>query len=106
LKTPLARLRTVGFLEGCSFVLLLGVAMPLKYGPTGIEWPVKVVGAAHGGLWVLMLACVAETAWKRRWPWRRVAVAVLASVVPGGPFVLDRTLKQEQLEAEAAPAAG
>lgn len=95
--TPLRRLRAVGLIEGLSFLVLLGVAMPLKY--SGIsEIPVKVVGAAHGGLWLLMLASVAEVRWRSRWPMRRVAAAVLASVLPGGPFVLDRSLRREQEE--------
>lgn len=94
LTTPLGRLRAVGFVEGISFLLLLGIAVPLKH--TGVsELPVKVVGAAHGGLWLLMLAAVAHAAWDRRWPWHRTAAAVLASVLPGGPFVLDCSLKRE-----------
>ncbi len=101
LKTPLDRLRTIGFFEGCSFLLLLGVAMPLKYAARVPE-AVQVVGAIHGGLWVLMLTAVAEVAWKRRWPAKRAAYAVLMSVLPGGPFVLDRTLQREQIEAESA----
>ena len=95
-NTPLDRLRTIGFVEGCSFVVLLTIAMPLKHG-FGQDWAVKIIGALHGGLWVLMLLAIAEVWWKRRWSWKRAAVAVFASVVPGGPFVLDRSLKQEQL---------
>jgi len=30
-NTSIGRLRVVGFLEGVSFLVLLGVAMPLKY---------------------------------------------------------------------------
>jgi integral membrane protein len=88
LKTPLGRLRVIGFVEGLSFLILLGIAMPLKHF-AGMPLAVTIVGAAHGGLWILMLLAVADVAWRRSWPAKRIAGAVLASVVPGGPFVLD-----------------
>ena len=51
-KSPLNRLRVVAFWEGVSFLVLLGVAMPLKY---LAGWPlaVRVVGMAHGILFIL-----------------------------------------------------
>ena len=94
-RAAIRRLRIIGLIEGTSFLLLLGVAMPLKY-LAGRPEAVQVVGMAHGLLWVLMLAAVAEVWWKRRWPVSRAAAAVLASVLPGGPFVLERSLKQEE----------
>ena len=41
--------RKVSFAEGWSFILLLGVAMPLKY-IWGQPMAVSIVGAIHGGL--------------------------------------------------------
>jgi integral membrane protein len=95
LKTSLGRLRVIGFVEGVSFLVLLGAAMPLKY-LADMPLAVKIVGSAHGGLWILMLLAVADVAWRHSWPAKRIAGAVLASVLPGGPFVLDRWLKQEE----------
>lgn len=92
-QTPLARLRVVGLLEGTSFLLLLGIAMPLKY-LAGMPEMVRVVGWAHGLLFMVYLAAVAHVALERRWPLVRVAAALAASVLPFGPFVLDAYLRR------------
>lgn len=93
--SALKRLRLIGLLEGSSFLLLLLVAMPLKY-LAGRPEAVQVVGAVHGGLWVLFLLAAGDVAVRRRWGAGRVMAAVAASVLPAGPFVFDRSLKQEQ----------
>ena len=87
----LNRLRTlqlVGYAEATSFLLLLGVAMPLKY---LAGWPlgVTVVGMAHGVLWILYLMAAGWAGTAYRWGWREFLGAGLASVLPGGPFVFD-----------------
>jgi integral membrane protein len=50
--TTLNRIRSIGIFEAISFLLLLGVAMPLKYIFDQPEM-VRVVGMAHGVLWIL-----------------------------------------------------
>lgn len=94
LRTPLARLRTVGIAEGVSYLLLLGIAMPLKY-LAGYPLAVEVVGWVHGLLFMLYVAAVAEVMINRNWSLTETAVALVASVVPFGPFLLDRRLKRE-----------
>ena len=47
LGSALGRLRLLGFLEGASFLILLGGAMPLKYA-AGMPGAVRIVGMAHG----------------------------------------------------------
>ncbi|HEX8361247.1 MAG TPA: DUF3817 domain-containing protein [Longimicrobium sp.] len=93
-KSPLALLRVLGILEGVSFLLLLGVAMPLKY-LAGLPQAVRVVGSAHGLLFVLFVMAVLHVAVQLRWPLARVAVALLAAVVPFGPFILDGHLRRQ-----------
>jgi integral membrane protein len=95
LKSSIGRLRVVGVVEGISFLLLLGIAMPLKY-LAGMPQMVSVVGMAHGVLWMLFVAAVLDVRLRRAWPMKRVAIAVLSSVLPFGPFVLDPSLKREQ----------
>ena len=93
--TPLARLRSVGLIESTSFLLLLGIAMPLKY-LAGQPLAVTVVGTAHGFLWVLYLLVLA-IAWRHyRWSFGRVVIGGLASVFPFGPVLFDRSLHQEE----------
>jgi integral membrane protein len=102
LSSPLGRLRVIGMIEGASFLLLLGVAMPLKY-MLGMPQMVSIVGAAHGGLWLAYLASVLEVKLALGWGWLRVTQAVVASVLPFGPFVLEPRLRAEQ-EAQLASA--
>jgi integral membrane protein len=101
LGSALGRLRIVGMVEGASFLLLLGIAMPLKY-IWGMPHYVTVVGAAHGALWIAYLIALVDVRFARRWDMRRVAIAFIASIVPFGPFLLDPRLRREQHETEAA----
>ena len=101
-RTSLGRLRAIGLLEGFSFLVLLGVAMPLKY-LAGMPEMVRVVGMAHGVLFILFAAMAAQVAVERRWPLARVVLALAAAVLPFGPFILDARLLRRELEAEARP---
>jgi integral membrane protein len=94
IRTPVGRLRVIGIVEGVSFLLLLGVAMPLKY-MAGMPEYVRVVGALHGALWMAYLAALADVRLNAGWAWRRVTWALIASVLPFGPFVLEAQLRDE-----------
>lgn len=94
LSSSLGRLRLVGFLEGLSFLVLLGVAMPLKY-LFGQPAAVRAVGMAHGALFVLYCLLVIGAAVSYGWSWRKTALALLASVVPFGTFWADAKLFRE-----------
>lgn len=97
-KTSLGRLRVIGWWEGVSFLLLLGVAMPLKY---FADWPlaVRYVGMAHGVLFILYVFAAIQAALEYNWTWKRTALVLAASLLPAGPFVVDaRILRQELAE--------
>lgn len=87
-NTPIDRLRLVGIFEAISFLLLLGVAMPLKY-LAGRPEAVQVVGMAHGILWVLYLIVVGLALSARAITRGQAVVAVIASVLPFGPIAFD-----------------
>lgn len=95
----LRQLRIVGLLEGLSFVVLLFVAMPLKYWAS-MPLAVRVVGSVHGLLFILFCGALFRAAFDRDWPLKRSAIAFVASLLPFGTFVFDRSLKREM---EAAP---
>jgi integral membrane protein len=97
----LKQFRSVAFLEGLSFVLLLFVAMPLKYW-AGLPLAVRVVGMVHGLLFVLFIGTLFRAALERDWPVRRWGLALLSSLLPFGTFVFDRSLKRE-IAAAAEP---
>lgn len=92
-KISLKSLSWVGYLEGISFILLLGVAMPLKY-QLGIVEPVKYLGMAHGVLFIAYVLVLLSTASKIKLPLWAMPSGVLASLLPFGPFVFDRALKR------------
>jgi integral membrane protein len=94
LNTTLGRLRVIGMLEGVSFLLLLGIAMPLKY-LAGLPEMVSVVGMIHGVLFLLFVAAVLDAGVRLRWPAGRILLALVSSLVPFGPFVLDAHLRRE-----------
>jgi integral membrane protein len=93
-NTPIGRLRVVGFIEGVSFILLLGVCMPLKYLANWPE-PVRYVGWAHGVLFVLYVIAVFQAAFDRRWKLGRFLLAGIVSLIPFGTFWFDRSLARE-----------
>ncbi len=100
LGSPVGRVRTAGFIEGISALVLFFIAMPLKYvPPAGSETAllgkevVFYVGAAHGGLFIAY-ALITFLAWGQgALRFQHVAMAAVASIVPFGPFVIDRKLK-------------
>jgi integral membrane protein len=94
LRTSLGRLRAVGFLEGISFLVLLGIAMPLKY-LMGLPAAVRLVGMAHGVLFVLYVLLVLQVSIARSWTWRKALLALVVSVVPFGTFWAEKKLFQE-----------
>lgn len=94
LQTSIGRLRVIGFWEGVSFLVLLGVAMPLKY-LYGEPGAVRVVGMAHGVLFMLYVWAAIQAALEHDWSWRRTGLILLASLLPAGPFVADARLLRE-----------
>jgi integral membrane protein len=95
-ESPVGRVRAVGFIEGVSALILFFVAMPLKYlsgipdtGKTVVFW----VGLIHGILFI-SYAAVTLIAWsKGHLTVNIVGLAAIASIIPFGPFVIDRRLK-------------
>lgn len=88
-------LRIVSLTEGISYLLLLGVAMPLKYWwdfPLAVKW----VGWAHGGLFIGLGVMVLLAMWKAGLPFKLAVRLGVAALLPGGPFFLDRALKRHE----------
>lgn len=88
LSHTLGRLRLTGLLEGLSFIVLLAIAMPLKY-LAGKPGMVSVVGMAHGLLFVLYLFLSVVAKFKYPWSWKKVFLLWMASVIPFGTFYAD-----------------
>lgn len=80
--------RTTGWLEGLSYLLLLFVAMPLKYVWGDPSW-VRVVGMAHGLLFLAYVGLAFALYDREDWSMKKLGLAVLASLLPFGPFVFE-----------------
>ena len=91
-RNPVPMLRRVGLLEACSFLILVGVAMPLKY-LAGQPGAVKVFGWIHGLLFIFFCGALLRTIVVARWPLARAALIFVAALLPFGPFVVDRRMK-------------
>ena len=81
--------RIVAFLEGISYLLLLGVGMPFKYFYNDPSW-VKALGMPHGVLFIgyLILAYLIKD--DQKWDFRTFGLVCLASVIPFGTFWVER----------------
>ncbi len=88
MKNLLGTFRTIAFLEGLSFVLLLGVAMPLKY---IYDQPqaVSVIGMIHGLLFMIYTYLLIPLRKEYAWSIQETGLAFLASLLPLGTFVAD-----------------
>ncbi|WP_462255282.1 DUF3817 domain-containing protein [Ferruginibacter sp.] len=95
LLKQLHRFRMVAIAEGISFLVLLGIAMPLKY-MLDLPEAVKVVGWIHGALFVTFIYFAFEifTSFKKEILW--LGKAFIASIIPFGTFIFDRELKMEE----------
>jgi integral membrane protein len=93
METRLAKLtkqtHLIGHLEGISFLVLLGIAMPLKY---MMEMPkaVTIVGMLHGVLFVAFAFMLYRMFDEARWSIKKCFIAFLLSFVPFGTFFLHK----------------
>ena len=92
---PLQLLRKTGIAEGISFLVLLLIAMPLKY-LFAFPLAVKYVGWAHGLLFISYIALAWFVKEIYNWPLKKFLFAFIAAWLPLGTFVYDRQLKKEE----------
>ena len=93
MKNPIPFLRRIALIEAISFLVLLGVAMPLKY-LAHLPEAVKVVGWAHGVLFITFCFALLRVFLVARWPLGRAITVFVAALLPFGPFVIDRRMQQ------------
>ncbi len=99
---PISILRVAGLLDGISLLLLLAVAMPLKY-VWDIPQAVTIMGSIHGGIFVLYGLSILYAALRVRWGLLWPLAAIAAAFVPLGNFVLDWQLKRARSRYDAQP---
>lgn len=92
--------KKIGIAEGISFLVLLGIAMPLKYF-AGLPMAVTIVGGLHGLLFIVFMVLAWEVkdqpvviGWKKNFNW--LATCFIAAILPFGTFVLKDQLKKRE----------
>jgi integral membrane protein len=100
-KSSVGRVRAVGMLEGISFLLLMGIAMPLKY---LAEMPeaVRYTGWAHGVLFIAYCLVIFLAWTEGALPFRKALLAFVASLLPFGPFIIDKRLEMDEEREEGS----
>lgn len=86
--------RIIAFLEGVSYILLLGIAVPIKYALDDASY-VKLLGMPHGLLFVAYIIMAFLVGAQLKWNTKILLYVLLASIIPFGTFIVDRNyLKQ------------
>lgn len=93
----LRQLRIVTWLEGLSYIVLLFIAMPMKY-IGGDPSLVRTVGMLHGVLFVLFVFALLQAKIEQEWPGRRALRVFGTTFIPFGMLLFDRAV--------ASPGAG
>ncbi|MDQ1162563.1 integral membrane protein [Chryseobacterium sp. SORGH_AS 447] len=91
-KTKIGRLRMIAILEGISLLVLVFIAVPLKY---GFDNPslVKMMGPVHGSLFLLFLFTTLSVGVEQGWKFKEITWKVLlACVIPFGTFYIDHKI--------------
>ncbi|MEO9022487.1 MAG: DUF3817 domain-containing protein [Ginsengibacter sp.] len=94
-NSAIGRLRMAGIAEGISYITLLFIAMPMKY-IAGNPHGVLYVGWVHGLLFILYILALITVKINLEWKFKKTLVAFLASLIPFGTFILDRSLRKEE----------
>lgn len=94
-SSDLKRVRAVGKIEGISFILLMGVAMPLKYF-AGLPEAVKWCGWLHGILFLAFVLVLLQALLSRGISFGKAVLAFIAALLPFGPFLIDRYLAKAE----------
>lgn len=88
------RYRILAFITGVLLILLVFVALPMKYLGDN-EGPTSLIGTAHGFLFMVYLVTALDLGIRLRWAWLKLGLVMLAGTVPFASFVAERRAHQE-----------
>ena len=89
----------IAIAEGISY-LLFAITMPLKYG-LEITAPNKIVGMAHGILFIAYILFCLRMAYLLKWNYKTTGLALIASLIPFGTFYVDMKVFKPELKKRA-----
>jgi integral membrane protein len=83
--------RILAYVVGVVLVVLVLVAVPLKYA-ADVPQLVQLVGPVHGVLYIVYLLATFNLATKAKFSWRRTVLVMLAGTIPFVSFVAERSV--------------
>ena len=94
IAAALLRYRVMAFVTGTLLLLLVFVAMPIKY------WgdhpgPVTVVGISHGFLFMVYLLASLDLGERLRWNPIKLVVVMACGTIPFASFIAERRITRE-----------
>lgn len=92
LQTQTGRLRLIGYIEGISLLILIFIAVPLKYRADDPSLT-KLMGPIHGALFILFVFNTLSVGVEQKWKFKETTWKVLlACLIPFGTFYIDRKI--------------
>jgi len=82
----------VNTLEGYSYLMLLFIAMPLKY-LLGFAIAVKIAGMLHGILFIAFLILLVLSWQETKWDFKENIIFFVASLIPFGTFFTKKRIQ-------------
>jgi integral membrane protein len=89
LKDPLLRYRIMANVVGVVLMILVFVAIPIRYIGDSPEFS-KTISPIHGALYIVLVACVVLLGRTRRWTWQKTVLVALGGTIPIVSFVVER----------------
>ena len=89
MEAALKRFRVMAYVVGVLLLILVFVAVPLRY-IADEPLLVSIVGPIHGFLYMVYLVTAFDLAVRARWPFVRTVLVLLAGTVPVMSFVAER----------------
>lgn len=96
-NTTFSRFRLISFIEGISFLILVFIAMPLKY-LAGIPLAVKIAGMTHGILFILFIIALIVAYKKYSWNNSLTFKLFVYSIIPFGFILIEKTIMKDSVK--------
>lgn len=98
-NTALNRFRVISVSEGISYMILLFVAMPMKY-VLNMPWAVKITGWAHGALFIVLVITLIDAMMKQKWSIIKAGMFFIASLIPFAAFLVEIKWLSKEVDLE------
>ncbi len=95
----IGKFRIIGFVEGISYLVLLFIAMPMKY-ILSIAIATKIAGMVHGLLFIAFIIILMQAAQKHNFSTKDSTIFFIASLIPFGTFFTDKRLSELEKKIE------